>query len=249
MRLNEVPPDMISRDHATTPLNQDKFYIYWREFWNLETVQNAIDVACNEVYSSVQKNDSVYYRHLLTDKDGKEEEVYKCYEESWFNVRSATESSVRIRLRHDKITDRVREQAILHLFQKHLPAALSENPEAKLFLSLKWSPKDWHEILNASTWKALDETLGLYEAHEAEEVEDEAVSFKHLCKIYGMALRGPCVTNLSKRIALRFSRIGFLNINISGGAYQASVGPVYRKLYRIVYDPLCEEFIKKAKEL
>lgn len=248
MRLNEIPPHMIPPDRIATSLNRDDLYLPWRVFWSLPIVNEAIDMACNEVYRSVERNDHKYFRHLERDEAGQEVEIYSCIERPWFVAPRPTESNVRMRLRGDKVEDCAREQAILYLFQNHLHAALSDINEAQPFLSLIWGPKDWGEILNASAWKALDDVLGLYEAHEAKETLNSTVNFNHLCKIYGYALRGPGVTNLANRIALRFSRIGFLNVIVSGRVYRASVGPVYRKLYHIVYEPLAEKFTTMIKE-
>lgn len=245
MRLNDVPDHLIPRDRTTIPLNNDMLYQPFREFWALPPVLEALDAACLRTADAMRRNDHGYTHFVRTNPETSDEEESYCrVEESWAALPEPVECDIRMRLRRDKVEDKVRQTGLIALFLVYLREEFDNLQAAEPFLALEWDASDWAELLNASTWKMLDELLGAGEAPTS----DGVVSARRLASVYGYALKGPGVTNLAKKVVLRFSRLGLMTIRVSGNSYQMKIGPAYRTFYRTIYAPLADEFTNKLKE-
>lgn len=230
MRLNQLTG-------SSDRLNDDSLYRPWREFWGRADVERAVTAACRNTREWLCSNESKFQRDQIEGSN----EFYSQVLVPWFPKSESLDAGeayrVRWKLRRSRMEDRVREQGLIDLFYRQLPAALRDIPGTEQARQLQWDAKDWSELLNACAWSILDEVLGAYEAPKA----NNHVPFTHLKRVYGYSLKAP-VTHLAGKIALRFSRAGLLRMSYQDNQYFAASGPVYRVFYREVYEPVTAIF-------
>lgn len=232
LRLNAKP-----KDAAT--LASDLVYQPSREFWSRPDVSLAVKQACLETASWLKTNKTHHKR--LDARDEKTGEFYSEIVAPWLHVPEQTDNSVRLKLRLSKLDDKVREQGLIDLFSRRLPRALNELEDVPDFCQLALDAEDWSELLNASAWSVLDETLAAQEAPKAE----SRLPFVHLKNVYGFRLKTP-VTRLVEKVAVRFSRMGLLRVHYEG-KYFAAAGSVYSAFYKDVYEPVTAHFETQVK--
>lgn len=233
MRLNTKPTT-----HKT--LASDAIYRPDREFWERPDVKNAVQKACQKTADWLKTNETFFKR--LEAPDASTGEFYCEVVAPWFNEPEPSDSPVRMKLRKSRLDDKVREQGLIDLFSRRLPRALGEVNGGAEYWKFQLDGKDWSEILNASAWSILDETLGAYEAPNVE----SRLPFTELKKVYGFQLRTP-VTRLAENVAVRFSRMGLFRMHYEN-QYFAATGSVYHSFYHMVYEPVSAHFQNQLQE-